>query len=332
QIFLLYLICFLYQVMRKFLVLFFSICSVAVFGQSPIKDIDLQVDSVTFSASKNTVSWQGQTCIAIQSDENAPLCRIVLHVNPHNNIDKIYLTPSSGFQVIDSVKKISDTIYSATILFFDLVYGMPPLLNFSITDNQKQQQTATYIVMPIFNVKISYNNLEDVFEEEEKVIAIPLKNAFNLYTDNYWMFNDDYDYKVTHTPELLVIKIKPHTLGVKQLVLRLKTLKPVMGDDGKLTTDLPILKIPFNVKANNLYYINFDKKVVYLDNENRNSEEITAAYNSALQLRKVYRVEDSEGDGNLIAELFTIAQVQNGTTSQIICRIKPYALHNAIEG
>ena len=318
--------------MKKFFIAIFSIVSFSCLGQSPIKDIELQLDSASFSAANNTVSWQGQNYIGIQSSESAPLCRIKIHVNKHSPIEKIYLNPTNSFQIIDSAKKSNDSIYTCAIIFSDLIYGNPPTLRFLVTVNHKEE-LQSYPILPIFNVSVSYNGLEDGFEEEEKTIEIPVKNAFNIYTDNFWVFNDDYDYKVTHTPQSLIIKIKPHTLGISQLVLSLKTFKPIMLDHtGQLTTDIPILKIPFNVKANNLYYINFDKKVIYQDPESRGSEEITADYNSALQLRKVYRVEDNESDGNLIAELFTIAQVQNGSVSKIICRIKPYAIHKAIEG
>ena len=318
--------------MKKFFIVIFSIVSFSCLGQSPIKDIELLVDSMSFKASQNTVTWQGEQYIGIQSEESAPLCRIKLYLNKGSGVDKIYLNSDGNFQIIDSAKKLNDTTYACAIIFSDLVYGSIPDLRFSVYINKKQE-IVTYQVLPIFNVNISYNGLETMFEEEEKTIEIPVKNAFNLYTDNYWMFNDDYDYKVTHTPQSLIIKIKPHTLGIRQLALQFKTYKPILLDHtGQLTTSLPILKIPFNVKANNLYYINFDKKLVYLDNEVRNSEEITADYNNALQLRKVYRIEDNEADGNLIAELFTIAQVLNGTTSRTICRIKPYAIHRASEG
>lgn len=320
--------------MRKYLFVIFSFFTFSFLQaqEQLITDLQLQLDSLSFSASKNTVSWQGESYIGINSQENAPLCRLKLLVNKNKGIEKITLSPSREYQVIDSVKKSSDSIYTCAIIFTDLVYGNTPVMKFTVHTTTKEEQ-VTYKILPIFNVPLTYNGLEDIFEEEVKTIEIPVQNAFNLYTDNFWVFNDDYDYKVTHTAQSLIIKIKPHSLGIRQLMLRLKTFKPVMLDHtGQLTTDLPILKIPFNVKANNLYYINFDKKLIYQDPESRNYEEITADNNNALQLRKVYRIEDNESDGNLIAELFTIAQVQNGNTTQIICRIKTYSIHKVSEG
>jgi len=320
--------------MKKLFAFIFSAVSFTYcLAQSPISDIELQIDSSIFSASENSLSWQGEQYIGIRSEETSPFCKIILYVTKQSPVDKIILTASADFQLIDSLKKTNDTTYTCAIIFSDLVYGPPPTLKFLAIVNSKQV-IVIYKILPVYNVSLSYNALEDVYEEEEKTIEIPVKNAFNINTTNFWVYNDDYDYRVTHTPQSLIIKIRPHTLGIRQLVLNLKTFKPFITDNGQLTTDLPILKIPFNVKANNLYYVNFNKKLLFYDNESRNSEEIIADRSShnSLQIRKVYRIEDNEADGNLIAELFTIAQVQNGAVSQIICRIKPYATHKTVDG
>jgi len=315
--------------MKYIIVFLAAIILISDISAQHIQDLSLKIDTSTFTLKKNNIRYQNQDYLYIKVSDNREICEMQVIVN--DTIEKVTLSPSSSYSIIDSLYQKEGKIWTGIIRFDNLMFYKNPSLVFNLFNNGIKKE-ATINILPVFDTNVKYQDaITDVFQEEEKIIDIPAKNSFNIITDNIWYVTEDYDYKTSYSAGTLSITIKPHTLGYKQLTLNLKTIKPIFNNQNQITNDLPTITLRFNVKPNQLYFLNTDKTIIYTDPNFKSWEELLIDFNRNFSLNKSYRIEDSPTEnGNLIAELLPISVIEN--KGKILCRIKPYSLHKATEG
>lgn len=296
-----------------------------------LTDLQIKVDTSSYTLKKNTVSYQGQKQLAITVDDNKEVCEVTVIFGGDRPVEMAVIPEGPGYTVIDSLRKTEMSQWKGLIRFDNLIYAPNPVLTIqAVAGGDKENFTVK--ILPVVQTKLEYHDeIHEVLQEEEKTIEIPAKDAFNIITDNIWYVSEDYDYRVSQSTGVLTVTVKPHTLGYKELAVNLRTIKPVWNVHGQLTQQLPPVRIKFSARPNQLYFLNADKTVIYADPNFRGSEEIFMDYNKNMSLKKTYRIEDQpEENGSLIAELTPISVIENN--SRILCRIRPYSLHRMSDG
>lgn len=317
-----------------FLLLLFQLILTPLFAQvTPglISNVVIKGDTTSYSLKENTTIWKDQPYMYFRVSENREFVTVQLFPEKNIFFRHIRITASPDYDVIDSMKITADSSWFGRIRFEDLLYGPNPRLSFFVTLKDSTIKPLTVDILPVFNTEISNpDKLVELFQEEEKTIEIPTTDAFDIRTDNIWTVTNDYDYKISTGPGVLQVTIKPHTLGYRQFTIPLTTFKPVYNK-GKITNQLEPVLIRFNVKPNQLYFINVDQNTIYIDEEVRTWHDIQIDYNPNLSIKKTYRIEDQQEEGgNLIAELFTVSVIAN--TNKVLCRLKPYSIHRKSDG
>ncbi|MBC7450998.1 MAG: hypothetical protein H7259_05880 [Cytophagales bacterium] len=322
--------------MRAFLILcllFFLSSNVTKAQHSIVlSDVVFKIDTAFFSMEKNQLTYNNEKRLYFITNANKKIAGIRIIPQKNISVQSIQLIHSPDYDILDSLRPGVDGMWFGKLLFEDLLYNPDPVVSFVIKSDHSTD-TIDIKLLPVFATHIQYpeENIIDMFQEEEKVIDLPADAAFNIITDNVWTITDEYDYKISNTNGIVYATIKPHFTGFKEFTLTLKTIKPILSGTQTLSNSLPLLKIRCNVKPNRLYFVNTDKKIIYLDPSFKTTQEIQIDYNKNIVLKKYYRIEDSqEGEGNLIAELYTISLVEN--SSKVICRIKPYSVHKVSDG
>ncbi len=319
----------------KSIILFFCmLCTYSICAQISktlhVADVSLQIDSNTYSLQNSKTFYRGDEYFFFKTTTNNVIAKLELLISGHQT-SGISIYPSNDYQILDTLR-FENGKWKAVIRLTDLIYSDSKTLILKSTDTENHFELTKIKILPVFSTNIkSPDNTIELLQEEEKTIELPSTATFNIMADNTWNYSDDYDYKIFNNFDKLSITIRPHSLGTKQFIVNLKTLKPTFNILNQLSFDLPPLKFTITVKPNRLFYLNTDKQVIYFDENFKSTEEVQIDYNKSMVLKKTYRIEDQQEDGGiLIAEIYPISFVEN--SGKVICRVKPYAIHKISEG
>ncbi|MDX2196170.1 MAG: hypothetical protein NW207_07110 [Cytophagales bacterium] len=249
------------------------------------------------------------------------------------NIKNVNIMEINDYEVIDTLVKVNDH-YKGLIRFRDLENNAHPVILFNILYKNNTSKNYELKLYPYFETSVlyEYDRLDyDLFLDEEKIIEIPAQNVQNIRLDSDAKNNLDYDIRLSHGLNSLVVKLRPKSLAAKTVNINLKTFKPYMTNDGKISYDLPPFAIKYKVKTNRIEYINPDRHMIYFNSDFKSSAEIQFDYNRNFVIKKTYRIEDQPDDsGNLIGEVFGVSYVENN--NKLLCKIRTFGQHQMHEG
>lgn len=307
------------------------------FAQNLAKDVvfdivSLKIDTTSFNSTKYLLNYQNEKYFFFESVNNQDFCEITLHATNDNQIEKIELLPSNEYSVIDSIRLFDEKIFRGKIKFTDLENSKYLSLIFSIKYKNGKNINYQIKLFPYTDTKINHDNEPvELFVDEEKVIELPCNNVYNIKLNNQSVDNNEDEINISPSINAIRLKIKAHSLGNRTLLLKLKTIKPFVNENGELAYNLEPIKIKIIAKPNRLDYLNPEKNTIYYNSDYKSSEDIQFDYNHNMGMRKTYRIEDQQDSGgNLIAELFTQSQV--GNSNKIICRLRTFSLHRQSDG
>ncbi|MBY0427005.1 MAG: hypothetical protein K2Q22_15320 [Cytophagales bacterium] len=324
--------------MKKYLLVFYSVWT--LFSSFPssaqnmrkealFTEIALKIDTATWYSSKHSTNHQGAPHVYFRARQPQEIAEIRCFST--SKFANIQLLPSDRYTILDTLKEEGGT-YWCRIQFTDLTLERQPVLVFrGRTSESSTTQLQELHLMPCFDTHVFFTGeQQDIYQEEEKRLDLKAENLYNIQVENRWFSQKDFDYRVTQVVNGLVLQVKAHSLGYKNLTIGLKSIKPYINSNNQLTQELPPLVISFFCKPNQLEFINVDKASIYISPDFKYSEEIQIDYNKNFNLNKTYRIEDSqEAGGNLVAELFTIAPMGN---NKLLCKLRTFSLHKASDG
>lgn len=321
------------MVKKIFLLVILLLSLTTIYGkENPLfRLIELRIDTVIYNSEFNATKPDEDKFIYFNYDNEDEICEVRLY--PHHNagISEIKMPRSSDFDIIDSIININNEYYQFKVRFRDLTKSQ--FLKFTFFVRVDTADSAHEIkLLPCTSTHINIRPSDDeLFIGEEKEFEIVTNNISNIRYSNEWTKGNDIDSRIEERNGRLILHLIPNNLGTKKIDLRLKTNKPSVDNQSRLSYDLPPLVHYFNVKNSRLQFLTIDKKEVTLDEKSRLDGIVIQLDNARLMsINKTYRVENQEEPGGaLIAEIFTKNQLAN---NRVLCILRVYNYHRNSDG
>jgi hypothetical protein len=297
-----------------------------------LQDIQINVDTLSFSYKKDVINFRNTPHLAFQYFEEEQTIEVVLKPNNKYFFEgkKINIIKSADFDVLDSISWIEEDFYKARIRFKSISKSDFLNIIFTVSDLEKSNNYEVKL-FPFTETKATfYTGNDDLYIGEEKRFEVITNNNNNLVLDGIWYKVDNFEYRLFENEGRAFISIIPNKLGENQFKINFQTKKPFLNSQKKVSYQLENQVFNFNVKSSRLSFIKIDNKEVIVSSDNREGFEIQLDNHRYLQINKTYRIEDREEKGGpLIAELYTLRRLSN---DKILCVFRPYLLHQSTDG
>jgi hypothetical protein len=319
------------------LVLWLGLGTPMAHAQAPgpiIRSLSLTLDTVRYSLGDQmlTVAGEPRLYFYYHNDDQVAELRLVptrLGARPPR------LLPSPDFVLQDSLVADASGEYRGMLHFRNLT-GTPFVrLAFApAADSVGRVPRAQQIVslLPLTRTTLDGRLASpDLFIGEEKVLELSTNNVANVRVSNEWTKNQDIDYKLSREKNGLFLHLIPNTLGPHTVNIRAQSERPHLDAAGRLTYQLPPLRLDFVVKASRLRFLTADRKDVTYDEAGRTQgTEFVLDDGHNFDLRHTYRLEaQQEPGGSLIAELYTRSYLSN---DRVLCQLRVYNTHRQSDG
>ncbi|CAN5283863.1 hypothetical protein BH23BAC1_BH23BAC1_10040 [soil metagenome] len=296
------------------------------------RDIILNVDTSSFSLSRNTIYIKGERHIYFQYQNDQEVCEINLFPHDLGQIDYIRFHNSGDFDILDSLLIIDQEYIRTKVRFKNITKSN--FFNFTFTIEDAETGKAVVQEVKIFPVTETYVKFypedNELYIGEEKVIELVTNKIENIKINQQWTSGEEIDYRFSERNGQLRIHLLPNSLGKKTVETKFETLKPYLNEQKQLNYHYPNISNEFLVKSSRLGFLNIDKKEVTYIPGSTEPIEVQLDNSRFLQLNKTYRIENQEQPGGaLIAELFTRSSLSN---DRVLCNLRVYAYHKKTDG
>jgi hypothetical protein len=303
------------------------------FSGNFFSDIILKIDTLQFQYSKNQVSIKGINYLGFQFEKGDETCEINVFPNTNDEIKSLELIKSQDYVITDSIVFLNNQYFRFKIKFTNLFKSEFLNLTFQVLYHDAEKNTVSEIkLFPYTNTNVQLNSTGDeLYIGEEKIFELLSNHIENIKLKEEWTSYEDINYRLSHRNGILRLHLLPVSLGTKYTNIKLETFTPSLKENKKPEYQLPVISVPFKIKASRLGFLNVDKKeITYDDDTRRNGTEITLESQKSITIGKTYRIENQEQPGGpLIAELFTKSNLSN---DKVLCILRPYNLHRQTEG
>ncbi|RYY17684.1 MAG: hypothetical protein EOO36_09360, partial [Cytophagaceae bacterium] len=311
-------------------------------AQAPVlRSLSLTLDTTQYQLGEHmvTVADEPRLYFYYHQDDQAAELRLVPAL-PGGRAPR--LLPSADYVLQDSLVAGAGGEYRGTLRFRNLtgtpfvrlVFVQPvPLPDSAGRPAPKavmHQQVVS--LLPLTRTTLDVRVLDnELFVGEEKVIEISSNNIANVRASNEWTKGQDIDYRLAREQGGLRLHLVPNALGTHPLVLKTQAERPRLDAAGRLTYQLPPLRLDFVVKASRLRFLTAERKTVDYDEEGRSRGiEFVLDDGHSFELHRTYRIEaQQEPGGALVAELFTRSYLSN---DRVLCQLRTYNTHRQADG
>jgi hypothetical protein len=306
-------------------------------AQSPVgglfEEVEVRIDTSIYRWSTHMIEWKGDPHLWFAYQENNAVVEFRLFPGRRQNIEKIALTPSGDFSVVDSLSWVNNSYYRLKIKFNNITNTDFIQLAFLIkTRFNAEEKKLTLPLFPVTQTSVSLQEVsKELFIGEERVFELQTDNIDNIRLNQPWERGGAINYRLSSEQGRLLLHVLPEETGQKQLELQLGTRKPFMSSTLNPTYQLPTIYHQFLVKPAKLAFLNVRPFQVILDDESRGKGiEIEMDYGAGLEMEKTYRLEAQEQPGGaLVAEIFTRSVLGNG---KVLCWLRLYDFHRQNNG
>lgn len=294
------------------------------------KDISLRIDTLSYSAQKDTVRYQGRNCLFFQYNKENEVCDVKLYPSAAQKIKSVALIESGDFNMVDSLINFNNQYYTFKVQFQHL--SESSFLRFRLRiglDSTSILQDIPLLPVARTNIWLK-SKLDDLSVGEEKSFEVTSNLPANIKVNQEWQSMQDVEYKLTANNGQLMLHLLPNSIGSKSLSINLQSNQPSFTNQ-KLNFNLPPLNCSFNVKSEGLVFLQIDKSEFTLDDKTKSDGvEIQLENNKYLQLNSVYLVEAREEPGSpLIAEIITKERLSN---NKMLCVLRAFNYHRKADG
>ncbi|MFN3404840.1 MAG: hypothetical protein ACK40G_12140 [Cytophagaceae bacterium] len=313
------------------LFLIFSFVSFAQNGNGYFKKFELKVDTSTYAFPQDAVLQKGEKILYFNVDSNEEIVELTLYPSDEYPIKSAYLYASDDFEILDSLRKISNRFFRGKVRLLNLYESK--FLRFAVNLDLENGKNVTeeLRINPSYppSVKVPFDVLE-LYMGEERTIELPAVNAFNIQKVDTWTSMAGIRFRVQTTDQAVRVLVQPEQMGSRELNLNLTSARTFIIGKGKVSNEIPPIKLKFSIRPGRLHFINFDKTDFFLDPGEMQATEVQFDYHPGFEMNKTYRIENQQRPGGrLIAELFTVSVVGN---NKILGWIRSYSLHKISEG
>ena len=299
-----------------------------------LRSLSLTFDTVRYSLGEQmlTVAGEPRLYFYYHNDDQVAELRLV-PTQPGGRPPRLLTSPD--FVLQDSLIAGPGGEYRGMVHFRNLTGAPFVRLAFApAVDSAGQPARAQQIVslLPLTRTTLDARlSSPELFIGEEKVLEVSTNNIANVRVANEWTKNQDIDYKLTREKNGLFLHLVPNTLGAHTVIVRAQSERPRLDGAGRLTYQLPPLRLDFQVKASRLRFLTAERKDVTYDEAGRNQGiEFVLDDGHNFDLRRTYRIEaQQEPGGALIAELFTRSYLSN---DRVLCQLRVYNTHRQADG
>ncbi|MGI4760255.1 MAG: hypothetical protein ACRYF0_06085 [Janthinobacterium lividum] len=299
-----------------------------------LRSLSLTFDTVRYSLGEQmlTVAGEPRLYFYYHNDDQVAELRLV-PARPGRRPPR--LLPSADFVLQDSLVAGPSGEYRGMLHFRNLTGAPFVRLAFApAIDSAGQPARAQQLVslLPLTRTTLDARLASpELFIGEEKVLEVSTNNVANVRVTNEWTKNQDIDYKLTREKNGLFLHLVPNTLGAHAVVVRALAERPHLDGAGRLTYQLPPLRLDFSVRASRLRFLTAERKDVTYDDAGRSQgSEFVLDDGHNFELRHTYRVEaQQEPGGALIAELYTRSYLSN---DRVLCQLRVYNTHRQADG
>jgi hypothetical protein len=299
-----------------------------------LRSLSLTFDTVRYTLGEHmlTVAGEPRLYFYYHNDDQVAELRLV-PARPGRRPPR--LLPSPDFVLQDSLIAGPGGEYRGMLHFRNLTGAPFVRLAFApAADSAGQPARAQQIVslLPLTRTTLDARLASpELFIGEEKVLEVSTNNIANVRVANEWTKNQDIDYKLTREKNGLFLHLVPNTLGTHAIIVRAQSERPHLDGAGRLTYQLPPLRLEFLVKASRLRFLTAERKDVTYDEAGRSQgTEFVLDDGHNFDLRRTYRIEaQQEPGGALVAELFTRSYLSN---DRVLCQLRVYNTHRQADG
>ena len=299
-----------------------------------LRSLSLTFDTVRYSLGEQMLPVAGEPRLYFYYHADDQMAELRL-VPAHPGSRPPRLLPSAEFVVQDSLVAGPGGEYRGMVHFRNLTGAPFVRLAFApAADSAGQPARAQQIVslLPLTRTTLDLRLASpELFIGEEKVLEISTNNLANVRVPNEWTKGQDIDYKLTREKNGLFLHLVPNNLGAHSVVVRAMAERPHLDGAGRLSYQLPPLRLDFVVKASRLRFLTADRKDVTYDEAGRTQgTEFVLDDGHNFELRHTYRVEaQQEPGGALVAELYTRSYLSN---DRVLCTLRVYNTHRQADG
>ena len=299
-----------------------------------LRSLSLTFDTVRYALGEQMLPVAGEPRLYFYYHTDDQVAELRL-VPTHPGSRPPRLLPSAEFVVQDSLVAGPGGEYRGMVHFRNLTGAPFVRLAFApATDSAGQPARAQQIVslLPLTRTTLDLRlTSPELFVGEEKVLEVSTNNLANVRVSNEWTKGQDIDYKLTREKNGLFLHLIPNNLGPHSVVLRAMAERPHLDGAGRLSYQLPPLRLDFVVRASRLRFLTADRKDVTYDEAGRTQgSEFVLDDGHNFDLHRTYRVEaQQEPGGALVAELFTRSYLSN---DRVLCTLRVYNTHRQADG
>ena len=245
------------------------------------------------------------------------------------------LLPSADYALTDSlVAGPGAGEYRGTLRLSHLTGAPFVALHFVAADSAGHRAglRQTVSLLPLTRSSLSVRLPDnELFVGEERVLELSTDNVANVRASNEWTKNQDIDYRLARERNGLFLHLVPNALGPRTLLLRAQAERPHLDAAGRLSYELPPLRLDFAVRASRLRFLAPERKEVTYDEAGRTQgTELVLDDGRAFELHRTYRIEaQQEPGGALVAELFVRSFMSN---DRVLCQLRVYNTHRQTDG
>ena len=298
-----------------------------------LRSLSLTFDTVRYTLGEQMLTVAGEPRLYFYYHTDDQVAE--LRLTPSRGGRAPRLLPSADYVLLDSLMAGPSGEYRGMIQFRNLT-GVPFVrLAFApAADSAGRPRRASQLVslLPLTHTTLDARlTSPELFIGEERVVELSTNNLANVRVPNEWTKGQAIDYKLTREKNGLFLHLVPNTLGAHPVVVRAQAERPYLDAAGRLSYQLPPLRLDFVVRASRLRFLNPDRKDVTYDEAGRTAgTELILDDGHNFDLRRTYRIEgQQEPGGALVAELFTRSYLSN---DRVLCQLRVYNTHRQSEG
>ncbi len=295
---------------------------------SPFSEVELQIDTSTYTWTSDTIIENGQPKLAFEFTEVQPVIELRLFAS--STVPGVRLAPSTDFRLVDSLLWFGDH-YRVKVQLSNLIETRFPAFNFIIEDEDNQSAIAIPI-FPYRNTQLQFRPQNtEMYIGEEKVFDLMCNEPQNLLIDNQWRSQPGLEYRVSLQGGKPKLHIVPNELGSVTFATQLSVIRPNLSEHRRPVYRLDSISQVFFIKASRLAFLDVNiNEVIKTEESGLEGIEIQLQDHRSLQLGKTYRLErQSEPGGAIIAEIHTKSRLSN---NRVLSWLRVYNFHDKTDG
>ncbi len=296
--------------------------------QFPYKEVIFRVDTNEYYYTKDKIRPDTRTYLPFAYRIDNEIVEIDFLISVP--IKEIIIEESPMFTILSQCVSVGEGVYRALIRLNSASTSNFIRLNTRLigADNDQTQWEAELLPVADFTAMIMPSQ-DELFVGEEIIFEIAASIPQIILPKNNWIEKEYYQYRVLIKDGIPFLHLVTFSSGNRSYEIDLELYRPLLSDN-KLHYNYTFSTPVFSVKTSRLAFLSPDSKEFML-NETSGIQGIEFQMDNhrLLRMNKTYRVENSESNGVLIAEIFTKNQLAN---NKLLCEIKIYNTHRSEQG